>query len=79
MTDRSVYEYETYGPFLPSGERMDTIAQKAYGNPWNYEPIWRSNPDLINEISPPRGQPIRVPLIPVDNFINPESLPPWKR
>lgn len=63
-------------------ERWDTIAEKYYGDPYLYEPIIRSNPEVVPVgyvASPllPSGISITIPLIVVPPSIADDVSPTW--
>lgn len=61
-------------------DRLDTIATKAYGNPFNGMMVLRANPSLpIVEEYPP-GIRIVIPVqVRGEGRVSDELLPPWKR
>jgi nucleoid-associated protein YgaU len=63
-----------------AGDRLDTIAGKAYGDPFNWLPILDANPSLPIQDGYPAG--VRL-IIPVQQRgtgrVNSSLLPPWKR
>jgi nucleoid-associated protein YgaU len=65
---------------VKDGERWDTIAQKAYGNPALYEGIIEANQSTV--ISPilTAGTRLKIPILnQAEIEIDSELLPPWKR
>lgn len=60
------------------GERWDTVAFKAYGNPYLVDIIAEANPDVaITEVLP-AGITLKIPVRERDT-IDTSLLPPWKR
>jgi nucleoid-associated protein YgaU len=60
------------------GERWDQIADRYYGNPYQYEPIVRANPTVPISPSLAGGIVLRVPVLAADVTLA-VDLPPWKR
>jgi phage tail protein X len=60
------------------GDRLDTIAAKAYGDPFNWQPILEANPGLPVQALYPAGINIVIPIVQVPAS-NINSLPPWKK
>jgi len=58
------------------GERWDTIAREAYGDPFRTSEIIRANPHIPNWLSFPTGITVNVPIseTPASQTIT----PPWK-
>jgi len=60
------------------GERWDTIAQKAYGNPLLFPEICAANPDIPLDAVMEQGIELLIPVLPeADTDTN--LLPPWKQ
>jgi hypothetical protein len=59
------------------GERWDTIAMIAYGNPYAYEQIIRANPQVPIRPVLPGGLILQIPVLP-KAAAHPAGLPPWK-
>lgn len=61
-------------------DRLDSIANKAYGDPFNWEPILNANPTLPIMDLYDAGIRLMIPVVVPDNS-NPtkELLPPWKQ
>lgn len=60
------------------GDRWDTVAHKAYGNPWAFERIVRANPRVPIRPVLEAGTRLLIPV--VDPPAPPAAvLPPWKR
>ncbi len=60
------------------GDRLDTIAAKAYGDPYNWRPILDANPGLAIQSTYPAGINIIIPII-TTSATNTALLPPWKK
>lgn len=61
-------------------DRLDTIANKAYGNPFNWSPILTANPSLPIMPEYPAGIRIVIPVqVRGTGQVNDALLPPWKR
>jgi len=65
---------------VKEGDRWDSIAFKAYGDPTMYAGIIESNPSaVISPVLMP-GQRLTIPIIEQTEIqIDSEDLPPWKR
>lgn len=76
MSTASFTEYRTL-----EGDRWDTVAQKAYGDPTQYQQIIAANPGIAISAQLPAGILLKVPVIStqVQSVQNQSSLPPWKR
>ena len=63
------------------GERWDTIAQKAYGEPSQIATIINANKGLAISETLPAGIVINVPILEPEETegVNSNLLPPWKR
>lgn len=62
------------------GDRWDTIATKAYGNPFDFVRIVDANPNLPIQNVFEAGIRIAVPIIEVQTeTLDVNDLPPWKR
>lgn len=62
------------------GQRWDSIAYDAYGDPFAYEIILMANTQYIGLATPPGGVVLRLPVIEQRPATVPaSSLPPWKR
>lgn len=60
------------------GDRWDTVAYKAYGDPMLYPDIAKANRGVPLDTVIPAGTKLMVPVLPeVDLDTN--LLPPWKR
>ena len=60
------------------GERWDTIAYKAYGNPAMVKPIIEANPNVKIEERIPVGTVLQIPIISEDSStLATQKLPPW--
>jgi nucleoid-associated protein YgaU len=71
-------EYLEY--IVKQGDRWDTIAYKAYGNPLLFNGIIEAN--FATVISPilEVGTRLIIPILETSNIqIDSELLPPWKR
>lgn len=69
-----------YREYTPApGERWDNIAAatEVYSNAYSIELLKRFNPQYANMLELGPETPIRIPLIEVDQYVNPNSLPPW--
>lgn len=60
------------------GDRWDTIAFKAYGDPLKITPLIEANPKVPKSPILPSGLTIFVPLM-EKATANTNILPPWKR
>jgi phage tail protein X len=60
------------------GDRWDTIAFKAYGDPLRITPLVEANPHIPKSPVLPSGLKMNVPLMDVQT-VNSNLLPPWKR
>jgi phage tail protein X len=62
------------------GDRWDTIATKAYGDPYKVGLIIEANPNLPIDSMFEGGVSVAVPIIDVvTEEVDPNDLPPWKR
>jgi phage tail protein X len=61
------------------GDRLDTIAFKAYGDPFKWAPIVDSNPSLPIQAEYPAGIRIVLPVVEDVDLIELDLLPPWKK
>ncbi|MCW5223529.1 hypothetical protein D5041_07945 [Verminephrobacter aporrectodeae subsp. tuberculatae] len=59
------------------GERWDQIAQRYYGDPFQYERIVAINPHAPLSTTLPGGLSLAVPVIERQDLF--EELPPWLR
>jgi len=60
------------------GERWDTIAFKAYGDPLKIKEIADANPNVPLRDTIPTNTVLNVPVIP-EPTLDETLLPPWKR
>lgn len=60
------------------GDRWDTIANKAYGDPFKVTPIIEANKGLAIDEVLPSGITIVVPIL-ERPALDKSLLPPWKR
>lgn len=60
------------------GDRWDTIAHKAYGDPLKISPIVEANPHVPKTPILPAGVVLYVPIQERED-VSPNNLPPWKR
>lgn len=60
------------------GDRWDTIAHKAYGDPLKISPIVEANPHVPKTPILPAGVVLYVPIQERED-VSPTNLPPWKR
>lgn len=60
------------------GDRWDTIAYKAYGDPMKMGTIIEANPRVPKSALVPEGTILYIPVKDRDS-VNVTSLPPWKR
>lgn len=59
------------------GERWDTIADEAYGDPLLFPTIAKANPDVPLTDKLPQGIRLYIPVLaPTQSDVN--LLPPWK-
>lgn len=62
------------------GDRLDLIAHKAYGNPFDWSPILDNNKALPIQASYPAGIRLVIPVQETTTEVtDQELLPPWKR
>lgn len=61
------------------GDRLDTIAAKAYGDPFNWSPIIDNNPALPIQPTYEAGIRIVVPVEETQDVAAADLVPPWKR
>jgi phage tail protein X len=61
------------------GDRLDLIANKAYGDPFNWAPILDNNPALPVQAIYEAGIRIIVPVEIDQTVTETDFLPPWKR
>lgn len=61
------------------GDRLDTIAFKAYGDTTLFGKIQEANPNIPSTDIFEGGVKILVPIIENTSTTNLDSLPPWKR
>lgn len=62
------------------GDRWDSLANEAYGDPFALKTITDANPDLALVDVLPGGLIIRIPILPIpDTNIDISLLPPWKQ
>lgn len=60
-------------------DRWDSISQRAYGTPYEYERIIRENPTApITAVLPPNVR-LAIPVIARTESELTADLPPWKR
>lgn len=57
------------------GDRWDLIADRAYGDPYDYERIIAANPHIPIRPVLPAGLRVRVPVVEAPSV---GGLPPWK-
>lgn len=76
MTTSNFIEYVT-----KDGDRLDTIANKCFGNPFLWKPIIEANPSLPLQDVYLAGTRLAIPVQKVesDSSVNLLKLPPWKR
>lgn len=60
------------------GDRWDTIAYKAYGNPLLITPIVEANPGVPKTPVIPSGITLYIPVRERES-VDTNLLPPWKR
>lgn len=60
------------------GERWDTVAFKAYGDPLKIKEIADANPNVPLRDIIPTNTVLNVPVIP-EPTLDETLLPPWKR
>jgi phage tail protein X len=60
------------------GDRWDTVAFKAYGDPMKISPIIQANPQAPKSAVIPAGINLYVPIEELPT-VNTSILPPWKR
>lgn len=70
-------QYTTYT--TKEGDRWDTIAYAAYGDPTKMEPIINANPTVPITAKLPAGITLRVPIVEQQTGVDANLLPPWKR
>lgn len=62
------------------GDRWDTIANKAYGDPTKISEIIRANPQVRIYDVFPAGIKLLIPIIDQTAIsVDTSNLPPWKR
>lgn len=61
------------------GERWDTIAQKAYGDPMKFQLIIGANPSVALLAVLPPGLALNVPIDDAPIDVPQALLPPWKQ
>lgn len=63
------------------GDRLDTIANACYGNPFDWSAILSNNPTLPIQDVYLAGIRLAIPiqLVEETTAVNLEKLPPWKR
>lgn len=62
------------------GDRLDTIATRAFGNPFLWKPFIEANPSLPLLDSYPSGIKIQIPVQEIPgSTVDKNLLPPWKR
>lgn len=61
-----------------TGERWDTVAEKAYGDSRKYSDIIRANPTVPITTIIPANTVLNIPILP-EPIIDENLLPPWKR
>jgi phage tail protein X len=84
-----VHKYKSYYDYVAlPGDRLDRIAYKFYGNTFLIRPIAEVNPEVLsipfitsdlNSPIIPAGTRLRIPQIEARRYVDPESLPPWRR
>jgi hypothetical protein len=62
-----------------AGERWDTVAYHAYGDPFAYERIIAANPTVPIRPELEAGTRLALPIVEPAVAIAAELLPPWKR
>lgn len=60
------------------GDRWDTVAFKAYGDPMKITPIVEANTHVPKQPVLPAGIILNIPIQERDK-VTPNILPPWKR
>lgn len=60
------------------GDRWDTVAYKAYGDPMKITPIAEANPHVPKSPVLPAGIILNIPIQERENVTS-NILPPWKR
>lgn len=74
MADQKLTEYTTM-----QGDRWDTVAFKATGDPTKIFDIIEANPDVpVTDIIEPPGSKLSIPVV-ESAQLNSNLLPPWKR
>jgi phage tail protein X len=71
----------TYTEYITKeGDRIDTIAVKAYGDPHKWDPIIRENKGLpIQDVYPAGIRLVILIEVPDAQTTNQTLLPPWKQ
>lgn len=65
---------------VKDGDRWDTIAQKAYGDPTLFAGIIEANTNTVISVLPEVGTRLIVPILEQSEVsVDAELLPPWKR
>lgn len=62
-----------------SGDTWDLIAFKVYGDEIYYHELIRANPNLIDIAVFDSDIPIIIPDLLIEDNIDYDKLPPWKR
>jgi nucleoid-associated protein YgaU len=63
---------------VKSPERWDSVAFKAYGDPFKVSVLAEANPRVALDTELPAGTILNIPVLP-DPEVNRNLLPPWKR
>ncbi|MDR0543157.1 MAG: tail protein X [Dysgonamonadaceae bacterium] len=61
------------------GDRIDTLANRFYGNNQGIQIIADANPDVPITAVYPIGTVLIIPIVDDLQFTNNDDLPPWKR
>lgn len=61
------------------GDRLDTIAWRAYGDPSLTQGILDANPGLPVAAQYPAGLRVLLPVLPSATMGSTAGLPPWKQ
>jgi phage tail protein X len=61
------------------GDRIDSIASFAYGNPFKWAPILDQNPSLPILGLYPAGIKILIPVVEDVDIVEADKLPIWKQ
>jgi nucleoid-associated protein YgaU len=63
---------------VKSSERWDSVAFKAYGDPFKVSVLVEANPNVALDAELSAGTVLNIPVLP-DPEIDKNLLPPWKR